>query len=250
MGMFDDYSASIEAMKAASAKSGLVGIRPLLFDTSDFRPGDGPWHGWQMASDWGNDADQWQGSKQMDEHAIWLESNYGPHSLEIIHCFSGGGSYLDGIYWKNGQKVTGDYFSEAECNRHRGHNHWAITNTALAMVDPVVPILPKLTDAERKQIAFLQKVVLRMPADLQTGYWGPKTDTAWQTLRWASLMNDQGFIASSTLPGVKPVKAQPSSQVKEAQRALFHFSAGDQTGLWGPKTDAAMNLARLCWKDK
>lgn len=142
------------------------------------------------------------------------------------------------------------HFEVRPMNAPWGGNPPNIDGEAWLSLHLSAPVIPGLGPKDREAIVFLQRVGLRMPAQYQTGFWGPLTDQAWQTLRWKSLINNKGFVLSSTLPGQKPVKATPTSQIKECQRALFHFAASDQDGIWGAKTDAAFQLARMCWLNK
>lgn len=225
MGLFDDYRDSVDGMAEAAARSGLVGELPLLFITSA-RRGGGPWHSMGLATDWGNNSDQWLGSQQQRDLAVWLESYYGPYSLELIHTFPDG----TGIYWKNGYKVDGVGFYGLETvNAHRGHVHWAITRAGLEAADanvPKVQLEPPLSVADRLKVGALQKTI---GADVDM-VWGPLTDLKLSQIR--DYYNGHLDRKAGVIVELQKLWGQTPD------------------GIWGPKTDAAYNLWRLCLLNK
>lgn len=92
--------------------------------------------------------------------------------------------------------------------------------------------LPALTAADRAHILRMQQL-LGVGAD---GSWGKSTDNAYQTLRWKLLTPPNKLVKSAIVQGV--------------QRDVFGFARADQDGVYGPKTDKAWQLARLCWLNK
>lgn len=92
--------------------------------------------------------------------------------------------------------------------------------------------MPGLTDQDRAYIKRMQYLL----GVKQDGVWKQSTDNAYQTLRWKLLS--------------PPRKPAVSSTVRAMQHDLFHFSAPQQDGIYGPKTDAAWQLCRLCWLNK
>lgn len=95
-----------------------------------------------------------------------------------------------------------------------------------------LPTLPSLTAQDRAAIRHMQQII-NVPQD---GVWGKQTDDRMQTLRWKLL--------------TPPNKAQTSTVVRALQGSIYHFGARDMDGVWGPKTDAAYLLSRLCWLNK
>lgn len=130
MTIFAIGTPSVAEMCAAAAASPYVGPLPRLYMTSGVRDVPQPYHGTENATDWGDNADQVLGSPQLDQHAQWLATFYGPWSLELIHNNQGAGDA--GIYWKNGVKVDPTFFGDATDQQHAGHVHWAITVEGLA----------------------------------------------------------------------------------------------------------------------
>jgi hypothetical protein len=141
VGMFDvgadpknSANFTVDDMLAAAAACPAVGPLPKLFCTSSFREPYNKWHGWRMATDWGNNSDQHFGSQEQDDMARWLATFFGPWSLEIIHVYSG---YLPPEQatteeWKNGVKQDKGWYGWETLEQHRGHVHWAITKEGLA----------------------------------------------------------------------------------------------------------------------
>jgi hypothetical protein len=125
---------TVDDMKAAAAGCPAVGSLPKLFCTSDFRDHPAQWHGWHMATDWGNNSDQWFGSKEQDDLAHWLATFFGPWSIEIIHVYSGGlpADQATTEEWKNGVKHEKGWYGWDTLDGHRGHVHWAISKEGLA----------------------------------------------------------------------------------------------------------------------
>lgn len=95
------------------------------------------------------------------------------------------------------------------------------------------PVLPALSAKDRGQIALMQREIGVVTAD---GHWGKQTDDRMQTLRWKYL--------------APPRRAEAANFIRALQRDIFKFAPEDQDAIWGPKTDAAYQLARLCWLNK
>ncbi len=105
-----------------------------------------------------------------------------------------------------------------------------------------------LSDADRKSIARMQHLLGVQP---ESGRWLDATDHAYQVLRWNHLCNAQGQLVVSLAAKEAPVRIEKkNSTVYWVQHDIFHFAGADLDGLYGPKTDGAWQLARLCWLNK
>lgn len=100
-----------------------------------------------------------------------------------------------------------------------------------------------MTDEAKKNVRFMQ-ARLGLPVASQTGYWGDVTDNLWNQRRWFELTDARGYTMVSMAAG-KPAKGKPSTFVREMQRAVFHYPAPQQDGIWGPKTNLDMEFMRL-----
>lgn len=92
--------------------------------TSDYRPGSITISG-NVSYHARKNAVDFVGSRAgMVALARWIQKNYGPYTLELIHSAEGGINVHNGVFpYKYGSAVT---------QEHYDHVHWAITNSGLA----------------------------------------------------------------------------------------------------------------------
>lgn len=146
---------SVDELIAFVARSGLLGELPLCFVTSTRREVPQPNHGTYQAADFGNNADQALGSKELDRLGDWLDE-FGQFFMEIIHTRMDGST----VEWKNGVKhQRGWYDGRSDSwgptlRAHVGHVHAAATVEGIAAANAYL---------DQKIAAYLQAVATHIP---------------------------------------------------------------------------------------